>query len=179
MAGAAACDDGDVADADDTAWGELARHDAVVATVRMFAERSGAVRVSVLLDMGEDRVPVLLECTPGEPVTITVGEDLYIVPDDVLRDVEPLPVTPPRPVPATAISVDAAQGEIAAPLGAVASLALAVRELARALGGRTVAMADFATSTGEPLSIAAREGEPLVLAMGDQQFTLGEGEPGE
>jgi hypothetical protein len=167
-----------VADSDDTAWGALARHDAVVATVRMFAERSGAVRVSVLLDLGAERTPVLLECEPGEPVAITAGEQLYLVPDDLLRDVEPLPVTPPRPVPATAISVDPGQGQIAAPIGAVASLALAVRELARALGGRTVAMADFATATGEPLSIAAREGEPLVLAMGDQQFTLGDEEGG-
>jgi hypothetical protein len=163
-----------VADADDTSWGELARHDAVVATVRMFAEQSGAVRVSALLDLGEGRTPVLLECEPGHPVAITAGEDLFLVPDDLLRDVDPLPVTPPRPVPATAISVDAAQGEIAAPLGAVASLALAVRELARTLGGRTVAMADFATASGEPLSIAAREGEPLVLAMGEHQFLFGE-----
>jgi hypothetical protein len=75
-------------------------------------------------------------------------------------------------VPATAISVDPVQGEVAAPIGAIASLAMAVGELARVLGGRTVAMADFATSTGEPLSIAAREGEPTVLAMGDQQFSL-------
>jgi hypothetical protein len=165
-----------VADSDDTAWGDLAHHDAVVATVRMFAEQSGAVRVSVLLDLGVDRTPVLIECDPGQPVSITAGEQLYLVPDDLLRDVVPLPVSPPRPVPATAISVNADQGEIAAPLGAVASLALAVRALARALGGRTVAMADFATSTGEPLSIAAREGEPLVLAIGGQQFAFGEEE---
>jgi hypothetical protein len=149
-------------------------HDRAVATLRAFAEQGGAVRVTALLDVGEGRTPVLIECEPHQPVGITQGEELYLVPEDALRDVEPLPVTPPRPVPATAISIDAAQGEVAAPLGAIASLALAVRELARALGGRTVAMADFATSTGEPLSIAAREGEATVLAMGEHQFTLEE-----
>ena len=63
---------------------------------------------------------------------------------------------------------------MAAPLGAIASLALAVRELARTLGGRTVAMAEFATALGEPLSIAAREGEATVLAMGEHQFSFEE-----
>ncbi len=145
-----------------------------MATLRAFAEQGGAARVTALLDVGDGRPPVLIECEPHQPVTITLGEELYLVPDDALRDVLPLPVTPPRPVPATAISVDPQQGEVAAPIGAVASLALAVRELARVLGGRTVAMADFATATGEPLSIAAREGEPTVLAMGEHQFSFEE-----
>lgn len=149
-------------------------YDSAVATLRAFAEQGGAVRVTALLDLGEGRPPVLIECEPHQPVAITVGEELYLVPDDALRDVAPLPVAPPRPVPATAISVDAQQGQVAAPLGAIASLAMAVGQLARALGGRTVAMADFATSTGEPLSIAAREGEPTVLAMGEHQFSFEE-----
>ena len=147
-------------------------YDSVVATLRAFAEQGGAVRVTALLDRGDGRVPVLIECEPHQPVAITHGEQLYLVPDDAMREAAPLPVAPPRPVPATAISVDALQGEVAAPLGAVASLATAVRELARALGGRTVAIADFATATGEPLSIAAREGEPTVLAMGVHQFSF-------
>ena len=145
-----------------------------MATLRAFAEQGGATRVTALLDLGEGRVPVLIECEPHQPVAITEGEELYLVADDALRDVPPLPVTPPRPVPATAISVDANQGEVAAPLGAIASLALAVRELARTLGGRTVAMAEFATASGEPLSIAAREGEATVLAMGEHQFSFEE-----
>jgi hypothetical protein len=149
-------------------------YDSAVATLRAFAEQGGAVRVTALLDLGDDQVPVLIECEPHQPVAITKGEELYLVPDDALRDVAPLDVAPPRPVPATAISVDPLQGEVAAPLGAIASLALAVRQLARALGGRTVAMADFATATGEPLSIAAREGEPIVLAMGEHQFSFEE-----
>jgi hypothetical protein len=48
-----------------------------------------------------------------------------------------------------------------------------VLALARAFGGRSVATADFATRDPElPLTIAAREGEPLVLAAGDRRFLL-------
>jgi hypothetical protein len=51
-------------------------------------------------------------------------------------------------------------------------LAEGVLELARVLGGRTVAVADFATRSGDELSISAREGEPVVLTVGEQQFEL-------
>ena len=146
-----------------------AAYERVVATLRVFAEQGGAVRVTALLDTG-----VLVECEPHRPVVITRGDEAYEVADDALREVAPLTVTPPRPVPATAITVDAAQGEVAAPLGAVDSLATAVRDLARALGGRSVAMAEFATATGEALSITAREGESSILAIGEHQFTLGD-----
>jgi hypothetical protein len=45
--------------------------------------------------------------------------------------------------------------------------------LAAAFGGRSVATADFATRDPElPITIAAREGEPLVLAAGDRRFVL-------
>jgi glycyl-tRNA synthetase beta chain len=58
-------------------------------------------------------------------------------------------------------------------LGAVAALARAVLGLAQAFGGRSVATADFATREPElPLTIAAREGEPLVVAAGDRRFEL-------
>jgi hypothetical protein len=156
----------------DTSWQELARHDVVMATLRDFTDRAGAVRVTVLLDVGNDREPPLLECEPGQPITITRGEEAFIIPPAALVDVAPLPVEPPTPVPATALDVDPALGEVSAPIGAVEMLANAVRELARVLGGRTVAMADFATRSGEPLSIAARPGEPTVLAVGEHEFEL-------
>ena len=45
--------------------------------------------------------------------------------------------------------------------------------LARAFGGRSVASADFATHDPElPITIVAREGEPLLLAIGDGRFEL-------
>lgn len=143
-------------------------YERVVATLRMFAEQGGAVRVTALLEGA-----VLIECEPHHPVTITRGEQVYEVPDDALREVAPLPLAPPRPIPPTAITIEPVLGEVAAPIGAVDSLAAAVKDLARALGGRSVAMAEFATATGDALSITAREGESSILVMGDHQFTLG------
>jgi hypothetical protein len=155
-----------------TGWQDLARHDVVMATIREFTERAGAVHVAVLLDRGPDREPPLLECEPGQPLTISQGEENFIVPPQALDGVRPLPVEAPKPVPASALSVDPALGEVEAPIGVVEALADAVRRLAQALGGRSVAMADFATRSGEPLSIAAREGEPVVLAFGDHEFQV-------
>ena len=71
------------------------------------------------------------------------------------------------------MSIDPETGELEAPLGAVANLARAVLDLARAFGGRSVATADFASRDPQlPFTIAAREGEPLVLAAADRRFVL-------
>ena len=155
-----------------TSWDLIARYDSVLATLQVFAEHSLATRVTVLLDAGDGVTSTLLECEPGEPLAITEGEATYLVPPEALLGVSPLPMLPPRAVPASAIDFDLEQGEVAAPIGAVSALGLAVLELARVMGGRSVASADFATRDGEPLTIAAREGEPLILALGDAQFEL-------
>ena len=146
--------------------------DVLLATVRDFADRSGALRVVVLLDRGPDRSPPAIEAEPGEPITIGRGDANYIVPPVDLIGVEPLPLELPKPVPATALAVDPVKEEIEAPLGVVEALGRAVTQLAAAMGGRSVALAEFATRSGEPLSVAARVGEPVVLTAGDQQFQL-------
>lgn len=151
---------------------EIARHDVVLATVREFAEHTGAQRVCVLLDRGDGHEAPLLECAPGTALTVTVGERTTIVAPDALAGVPALPVSHPKAPPATAIDVDAVLGEVAAPLGVINALSDAVAELARVLGGRTVAVADWATRGAEPLTVAARPGEPVVLAVGEQQFAL-------
>jgi hypothetical protein len=153
-------------------WRELARHDVVLATLRDFTDRSGALRVRVLLDRGEEHEPPLLECEPGQPLTIEQGEEAFVVPPAALDGVSPLSVEAPSPVPATALDVDPVLGQVSAPIGAVDMLVAGVRDLARVLGGRTVALAEFATRSGDELSIAARPGEPAVLAVGDQEFEL-------
>ena len=85
----------------------------------------------------------------------------------------PRPLPELRPPPPTALTIDPGTGELEAPLGVVANLARAVLGLAIAFGGRSVATADFATRDPElPITIAAREGEPLVLAAGDRRFVL-------
>ena len=156
----------------DTAWDAVTRHEVALATLREFTERSLAIRVSVLLDAGDGLSGALLECEPGEPLALSEAGETYLVPVDALSSVIPLPMRPARTVPASALEIDAEEGKVSAPIGAVAALGDAVLELARVMGGRSVATADFATRDGEPITIAARDGEPLVLAIGDAQFEL-------
>jgi hypothetical protein len=161
-----------VADRDiDTA----SKHRRAAATIRVFAERTGAERVVVLLDEGEERPATMLEWLGGDAVEVTDADGAHaLVPDGEA----PLPLPDLRRIPASTVELDADVGEVSAPLGAVVHLATGVLELARAFGGRTVATADFPTAEPDlPLTIAAREGEPLVLGMGDRQFSLPDGWP--
>ena len=142
-----------------------------VATVAAFGDRAGAERVVLVLDQGEDAEPVLVECLPGKRLELTEGDET--------RAVVPAPDMPPaalpelRPPPPTALQADPETGELAAPLGAVAHLAEAVLALAEAFGGRSVASVDFATRDPDvPLTIAARDGEPVLLAMGGRHFAM-------
>ena len=85
----------------------------------------------------------------------------------------PRPLPEIRPAPSSALSADPITGELAAPIGAIANLGHAVLGLARAFGGRSVATAEFATQDPDlPMTIVAREGEPLLLAVGDGRFEL-------
>ena len=84
-----------------------------------------------------------------------------------------LPLPDLRAVPASALSADPESGELAAPIGSIQLLADSVLALARALGGRSVATATFATRDPDtPLTLAARDGEPVVLDIAGRHFTL-------
>jgi hypothetical protein len=149
-------------------------HSEAIATVRAFAERSGALRVVLLIDAGDGSTATMLECGPDGTLELTEGEHTVPVPRDVGAAPRPLPEL--RPPPATALAIDPDTGELEAPLGVIANLARAVLGLATAFGGRSVATADFATrDPALPITIAAREGEPLLLAAGDRRFVLPEG----
>jgi hypothetical protein len=150
-----------------------ARHGEAVATVRAFAERSGAQRVVLLVDRGDGSAATMLDCGADGGVELTDGDSTWVVPADVAVDAAPRPFPELRPPPATALAVDPETGELEAPLGTIANLGTAVLGLASAFGGRSVATAEFATrDPGLPITIAAREGEPLVLAAGDRRFVL-------
>jgi hypothetical protein len=70
------------------------------------------------------------------------------------------------------------RGEIASPLGGVEHLARAVRALVDLFPGRSVLTVAFTTTDPEtPLHIAARTDDPIVLAIGDQQFEMAAGWP--
>jgi hypothetical protein len=151
----------------------LARHAEAVATVRAFAERSGAQRVVLLIDPGDGAEAAMLECETGGALALTDAGRSWTLPAGAPVMATPRSLPDVRPTPPTAIALDPDTGELEAPLGAVASLARGVLALARSFGGRSVATADFATrEPALPLTIAAREGEPLVVAAGDRRFEL-------
>ena len=137
-----------------------------VATAAAFRERSGAVRVVILLDL--EPTPVMIESTP-DSLTVTRDDETTAT----TPTTTPKPLHRLTPVPATAITIDPETGELSAPLGTIDHLAKATLDLATAFGGRTVATAEFATRDPElPITFAAREGERVVLAAGDEQFEL-------
>ena len=148
----------------------MVERDVAAATVRAFAERSGAERVVLLLDEGPG-APTLIELTAGGLEVVADGQP---APEPAPAPPAPLPEI--RRPPPSALSLDLEQGELEAPIGTVVHLAEVVLALARAAGGRSVATVDFPTRDPElPLTIAARDGEPIVLAIGDRQFLLPEG----
>jgi hypothetical protein len=151
----------------------LTRHAEAVATVRAFAGRSGALRVVLLVDGGDGAAATMLDCAPGGALELSDGGRALRIPAGARVDAAPRELPDIRPSPPATLSIDHESGELAAPLGAIANLGQAVLGLARAFGGRSVATADFATRDPEqPITIAAREGEPLVLAAGDRRFLL-------
>ena len=144
-----------------------------LATVREFAARSRAERVVLLLDRGDDREPAMLDCAPDGTVELTDGEEASTVPAAEPLGAAPRPLPAIRPAPPSSLRADPQTGELAAPIGAIANLGEAVLGLARAFGGRTVAAVDFATHDPDlPMTIVARDGEPLLLAVGEGRFEL-------
>ena len=122
-------------------------------------------------------VPVLVvECPAVGPVLLSEGEDVVQLDADRLA-AAPLPLPEVRALPP--FEVDAVRAEITAPLGGVEHHARAVRELAEAFPGRSVLAVEFATTDVEtPLTIAARERRPVVLALGgEEQFEMAPGWP--
>ncbi len=151
----------------------LARHAEAVATVRAFAERSRAERVVLLVDPGDGSTATMLDCAPGGDLDVTEPHGAWHIPASLESGAAPRALPEMRPPPPTALAIDADSGELEAPLGVIANLGRGVLALASAFGGRSVATAEFATrDPGTPITIAAREGEPLVLAAGDRRFVL-------
>jgi hypothetical protein len=122
--------------------GEL---DCVVVALRDFLHRSGAVRAIAALDHAH----AIVDCPRFAPVEIE-------------RDDQPPP-----------FEIDTEHGEVTAPLGSLESLGGAVRALAGSLSPGAVVVASFATTTPDTLlSVSARQGEPIVIALGEEIFEL-------
>ena len=151
----------------------VARHAHAIATVRAFLERSEALRVVLLVDLGDADPPAMLDAVPGGAVELTDEGEPYEVPAEMPVLAPPRALPEIRPAPSSALRADPITGELAAPIGAIANLGHAVLGLARAFGGRSVATAEFATHDPDlPMTIVARDGEPLLLAVGEGRFEL-------
>jgi hypothetical protein len=151
----------------------LARHGEALATVRTFAERSRSLRVVVIVDQGESLEPAMLDRAADGTVELTDAGRAWTIPASSPVPARPRTLPEIRPAPSSSLRADPVTGELAAPIGAIANLGEAVLGLARAFGRRSVASAEFATADPElPMTIVAREGEPLLLAVGDGRFEL-------
>ncbi|MGI8594965.1 MAG: hypothetical protein ACR2ML_11475 [Solirubrobacteraceae bacterium] len=138
----------------------------VAATIRAFLAACGGERASALVDRGP-QPPFLVEAGATGVAELTEGEDMR----PLAAAAEPLALPHVHAFPP--LQVDAAQAEITAPMGAVAHLARAVRELARQLGGRSVLTVEWQTTDPDaPLAIAARGDEPLLLVIGEEDFAM-------
>jgi hypothetical protein len=152
--------------------------DTVIVALREFLHRSGAVRAVAVVDRMPGEGPAVVDCPRLAPIEVDFGDRLVHLPHSIELDATPPPLPDVRQLPP--FEVDTATAQIAAPLGGVAHLAGAVRDLAAALGGRNVAMVQFATDDPDaPLAITARAdgSEPIVLALGEEEFPMDPGWP--
>jgi hypothetical protein len=144
-----------------------------IATVRAFGAGSGAERVVLLVDRGQDRDALMFDCDGLGAVEVTEDGEESIVEPSTPPGAAPRVLPELRPAPPSAISFDAETGQLEAPLGVVANLATGVLALASSFGGRSVASVDFPTRDPDtPLTIAAREGDPIIVASGEHRFEL-------
>ena len=143
--------------------------DAVAATLRDFVARAGALRAVALLDRGRDAAPLVVDCGADGAAEVDDAGKVRRLPP--AADATPLSAPHVRPLPP--MDVDAGSGEVTGTIGGLQHLATAVGELAAALGGRSVATVQFATTDPDtPLAVSARAGEAPVVALGDRTFTL-------
>jgi hypothetical protein len=150
----------------------LVRHGEAIATAREFRDRSGAQRVVLLLDGGDGNA-TMVDIDESGGAEITEREAVAVIPASAPVAVPARPLPDIRATPATAITIDVDTGELAAPLGTIDHLAGAVLALAGAFGGLTIATAEFPTRDPDlPITLAAREGERVVLGAGDAQYEL-------
>jgi hypothetical protein len=143
-----------------------------VVTLRAFVGAAGAFSAVLLLDQGADVAPLVVECPAEGPVVLSEGQDAVQLDADRLA-AAPLSVPLPDVRRLPPFEVDALRAQITAPLGGVEHQARAVRELVAAFPGRSVLTVTFATTDPDvPLHLAARSGDPMVLALGEEQFQM-------
>ena len=151
--------------------------DPVIATLRDFLHRSGAVRVVAVVD-GTDQGegPAIVDVGRLAPIEVQHGERLMHLPHAIELDAGSLGDIDVKQLPP--FNVDVTAGEVAATIGGVEHLARATRSLAALIGGRTACLAQFDTTTPEVrFGVAAQGDEPFVLTIGEEEFEMDPGWP--
>lgn len=145
--------------------------DVVAATLLSYLASSGALVATALTEVGTITADVtgsvLLERAdaPG-PEPLDPGAARPLALEAQVRTLPPF-------------DVDPVAAEVRAPLGALEHVAEGVRALARAFGGRSVALVQFPTADEEtPFALSARDGEGIVVVIGDEQFEMAREWPG-
>jgi hypothetical protein len=149
--------------------------DPAVVALREFLHLTGALRAVAVVDdpAGGAAGPAVIDCARLAPIAVEAGGRTVHLPhgielDAPVPDLGALSQLPP-------FDVDPEKGEVAGPIGGLQHLADGVAALARALGGRNVAMAQFATrDPAAPLSLTARAdgSDPIVVSLGEEEFEL-------
>lgn len=140
--------------------------DNVVAALREFIHRSGALRVVAVTPDS------MVDCPRLAPIEVTTQGTTVALPHAIELDVDdPIAVPDVRQPPPFEVDPDAL--EVRSPIGVLQAMGDAVRAMATAIGPQVVVMATFPTLPPEhALSITARNDEPLVFALGEELFSL-------
>ena len=151
--------------------------DPVIATLRDFLHRSGAVRAVAVVDgTDEGGGSAVVDVGRLAPIEVQHGERLVHLPHAIELDAEPLGEVDVKQLPP--FTVDAESGEVAATIGGVEHYARAARALSELLGGRTACLVQFDTTSPDLLfGVAARAGDPIVLTIGAEEFEMDPGWP--
>lgn len=146
--------------------------DAPIVALREWLHATSALEAQAVIDRGSEQPPALVTVGRAMPIEVVDEGRTVHLPHGVELDVEPKPEF--RHVPQLPpFEVDAGEGVITGALGGLPALAEAVQDLARHLGGRSVALAFFPSTDPEmPVAIAAREGDETIVSLGEHQFTL-------
>jgi hypothetical protein len=142
--------------------------DNVVVALREFIHRSGALRVVAVTPDS------MVDCPRLAPIEVTTEGSTVAVPHAIELEVDD-PIAVPSVVQPPPFEVDPAGPEVRSPIGVLQAMGDAVREQANAIGPTVVVMATFPTLPPDnALSITARGAEPLVYALGEELFQLGD-----
>jgi len=141
----------------------------VGATLRAYVAASGALQAVAAVTDG------IVTCDALGTVVVQLDPDDEPAPLDV-GDAQPVPIgmelkqLPP-------FAVDAAAGEVSGPLGGLEHVAEGLLALSRALGPPSVAFTWPPTTDETPLVLSAREGDGVVIVIGEEQYEMDESWP--